>query len=81
MDENIKKFVEKIVESENISDELKEEARKILSTDFKNTIISLWRYSVTHGDNAKDLKKLDTVLNRLSDYIVYCCKLEIGYRK
>lgn len=81
MDENIKKFVEKIVESENIPDELKEEAREILGTDFKNTIISLWRYSITHGDNAKDLRKIDTVLNKLSDYIVYCCKLEIGYRK
>lgn len=81
MDENIRKFVEKIVESENIPDELKEEAREILITDFKNTIINLWIYSVTHGDNAKDLKKIDTVLTSLSDYIVYCCKLEIGYRK
>lgn len=69
MDENIRKFVEKIVESENIPDELKEKAREILLTDLKNTITNLWRYSVTHGDDAKDLKKIDTVLTILSDYV------------
>lgn len=77
----LENLLKKIVESENIPDELKEEAREILLTDFKNTIINLWRYSITHENNAKDLKKIDTVLTSLSDYIVYCCKLEIGYRK